>query len=35
MGGYKLDKALVSVPLVSFPRGTLVLLAPPDSWDPR
>lgn len=35
MSGHKLDKAPVSVPLVSFPRGTLVLLALPDSWDPR
>lgn len=31
----KLDKAPVSVPLASFPRGTPVLLALLDSWDPR
>lgn len=35
MSGCKLDKAPVSVPPVSFPRGTPVLLALLDLWDPR
>lgn len=33
--GYQLDKAPVSMPLVSFPRGTPVPLARLGSWDPR